>query len=131
MKFHEKCDNQGPNLSIFELDEEIIIGIYTPLNWDTNSDWKDDLDTFIFNLNKKKKHKKISTILSIYCNKEFGPFAGCIGCNSGEEILNVYYRNTNIYQNKYEKDYEILPSGKEEKLYKINELEVYKIIIAC
>ena len=57
--FHELCDNKGPTLTLFHVDEGNKAGIYTPLSWDSKSGWKSDMDTFIFNLNKKKIYKKL------------------------------------------------------------------------
>ena len=49
--FHELCDNKGPTLTLFYVNDGNIIGIYTPLSWDSSSGRKDDMETFIFNLN--------------------------------------------------------------------------------
>ena len=40
LKFHELCDNKGPTLTLFHVSDGNIVGIYTPLSWDTNSEWK-------------------------------------------------------------------------------------------
>ena len=64
--FHQKCDNKGPTLSIFNLKDGNNVGLYTSLDWDTSSLWKSDLNSFIFNLNKNTIYKKKSN-LSIYC----------------------------------------------------------------
>ena len=55
--FHELCDNKGPTLTLFHVNDGNIVGIYTPLSWDSNSGWKSDMDTFIFYLNKYKNIK--------------------------------------------------------------------------
>ena len=57
--FHSLCDNKGATLTLFETKEGYKGGIYTPLSWDSNSDWKKDMETFIFNLNKNQKYKKL------------------------------------------------------------------------
>ena len=46
--FHELCDNKGPTLTLFHVNDGNIVGIYTPLSWDSSSNWKKDMDTFIF-----------------------------------------------------------------------------------
>ena len=56
--FHKLCDNKGPTLTLFHVNDGNIVGIYTPLSWDTTTGWKKDMDTFIFNLNKKTKTQK-------------------------------------------------------------------------
>ena len=56
-KFHELCDNKGPTLTVFETIFGNKGGFFTPLSWDSKSEWKDDFDTFIFDLNIYKKFK--------------------------------------------------------------------------
>ena len=57
--FHQLCDNKGPTVTIIKSSEGFVIGGYTPLNWDTNSSWKSDNETFLFSLRKKKFLKKM------------------------------------------------------------------------
>ena len=71
--FHELCDNKGPTLTLFRLDKGDIVGIYTPLSWDSTSGWKSDMDIFIFYLNKYQKYKKLMAGCSIFCNSKCGP----------------------------------------------------------
>ena len=47
-KFHELCDNKGPTLSLFHVEDGNKGGIYTPLSWDSNFSNKNDRETFIF-----------------------------------------------------------------------------------
>jgi len=41
--FHLLWDNKGPTLTLFETIEGTKGGIYTPLSWDSNSQWKNDI----------------------------------------------------------------------------------------
>ena len=74
--FHELCDDKGPTLTLFHANDENIVGIYTPLSWDSSSSsyWKNDMDTFIFNLNKNQKYKKLKNDYSIWCYNRDGPY---------------------------------------------------------
>ena len=67
--FHEKCDNKGPTLTLIHDTSNIKTGGYTPLSWDSNTKWKRDNETFIFNLTNKKKFAKPNNnnTDSIYC----------------------------------------------------------------
>ena len=56
--FHKLCDNKGPTLTLFHIEDGNKIGFYTPLSWDSNSQFKNDMETFMFNLNKEQKYKK-------------------------------------------------------------------------
>ena len=125
--FHELCDNKGPTLTLFHVNDGNIVGIYTPLSWDSNSNWKNDNDTFIFNLNKEKKYKKIKSDLSAYCNNPYGPYTYGFGCQSSTMKSIVHYSaDINSY---YDNGSDILPSNNQAKFYDLLETEVYKIII--
>ena len=125
--FHELCDNKGPTLTLFHVNDGNIVGIYTPLSWDSNSNWKNDNDTFIFNLNKEQKYKKIKSDCSAYCNSTYGPYTADFGCNSSTMNSIVHYSaDINSY---YDNGSDILPSNNQEKYYDLLETEVYKIII--
>ena len=45
--FHQLGDNKGPTLTLFHVNDGNKVGIYTPLSWDSNSNWKTDMETFI------------------------------------------------------------------------------------
>ena len=121
-KFHELCNNQRPTLTLFEIDNGEKGGIYTPLSWDNYSYWQEDMDTFIFNLNKKQKYKKIQKECSIYWNNDYGPLTYYFrfSDDSKRKITN-YDSNTNNY---FRKGKEILPNS----IFNVKEVEVYKII---
>ena len=114
-------------MTLFQINDGNIVGIYTPLSWDTTSKWKDDWKTFIFNLNKNQKYNKKKSKYSIYCNSLFGPFTVDFGCNGVKQMKSITHKSNTI-NNYYDKGSEILPSNKEEKVYDLLEAEVYKII---
>ena len=125
--FHELCDNKGPTLTLFQVNDGNIVGIYTPLSWDLNSNWKNDNDTFIFNLNKEQKYKKIKSNSSAYCNSTYGPYTAYLGCESKNmKSISHYAASINTY---YDNGSDILPSNNQTKYYDLLETEVYKIII--
>ena len=125
--FHELCDNKGPTLTLFHVNDGNIVGIYTPLSWDSTSQWKNDNDTFIFNLNKEKKYKKIKSDSSAYCDNTCGPYTADFGCNKKNmKSIRHYADYINSY---YENGSDILPSNNQTKYYDLLETEVYKIII--
>ena len=126
--FHELCDNKGPTLTLFHVNDENIVGIYSTLSLDSISYWKKDMDTFIFNLNKNQKYKKLKNDYSIYCDILCGPFTNYFGCYINNSMKSITHCANNI--NKYyDKGSEILPSNNQTKEYDLIETEVYKIII--
>ena len=78
--FHKLCDNKGPTISLIYLNDGNIIGGYTSVDWDKSSRWKNDNNSFIFNLNKKLKcNKKNYSECSIYCDERYACYFGTFG----------------------------------------------------
>ena len=78
--FHELCDKKGPTLTLFHLKENgQKLGIYTPLSWDKDNTTKNDMETFIFSLNKEQKYKKVNNSNSIYSPSTYGPYTQYFG----------------------------------------------------
>ena len=128
--FHLLCDNKGPTLSLFHVKDDNKIGIYTPLSFDSNSDWKNDMETFIFSLTKNKKYKKLKKEMSILCKMDSGIYVYGLGnqgkyCKSMKEI--IHYKNTS--KKIFENASDILPSDMEDKIYNLNEVEIFKVLV--
>ena len=87
------------------------------------------MDTFMFNLNKKEKYKKIKNEFSIYCGNEYGPWTFYFGFFKGNQMKKIEHQGSCI-NSYYEKGIEILPNNtKDIKYFDVKEVEVYKIII--
>ena len=82
-------------------------------------------DTFIFNLNKNQKYKKLIAKYSILCDSSHGPWAPFFGCIDSMKSIIYLGNDINKY---YDKGSEILPCNNQEKVYDLIEVEVYKII---
>ena len=127
--FHSLCDNKGATLTLFATKEGYKGGIYTPLSWDSNSEWKHDMESFMFNLNKNQKYKKLKNELSIYCVNSFGPWIPYFGFYQSNQIRKIEHRSSSI-NSYYENGAEILPNNSEStKYFEIKEVEIYKIMI--
>ena len=113
--FHELCDNKGLTLTLFQVNDGNIVGIYTPLSWDSTSEWKEDMNTFIFNLNKNQKYKKLIKSSSICCDSSYGPMTADFGCTINIPVKSIIHCANNI-NNYYDKGSEILPSNNQEKV---------------
>ena len=125
-KFHELCDNKGPTLTLFHVDDGNKVGIYTPLILDSKSGWKNDMNTFIFNLNKNKKYKKLTNDYSLYCYNNYGLFTADFGNHSSGTMKKIKHFG-NFINDYYENGKDILPSNDKEKVYDLKEMEVFKI----
>ena len=103
------------------------VGIYTPLILDSKSGWKKDMNTFIFNLNKNKKYKKLANDYSLYCNTNNGIYTIYFGNYSSNGIIKKITHFGNYINDYYENGSEMFPSNGQEKTYDLEEMEVYKI----
>lgn len=123
--FHNKCDNQGANISIILSEDEEIFGGYTSKSWDKNNSYDiPDPNSFLFNINKRKKYV-VSNDRGLMSSKYICDFGG----NNFHELwlANNYLSNKSNCDNGIGynfKNYEI-SGGKSTFLVK--ELEVYKV----
>lgn len=106
-KFHELCDNKDNILTLFCVDDNNKVGIYTNLSWDCNSGWKKGNETFLFNLNKNSKYKIRGNKESIGCSENYGPYAKYFGCEKSMNQITLHHKSINSY---FEKGNEILPN---------------------
>ena len=129
-KFHELCDNNGPLLILFQINDGTKIGMYTPLilEYKNQLSWKDDMETFIFNLNQSKKYRKIKNAQSLFYDIEHGIYTARFGngrsCKSMKKLV-LYVNDINFY---YENGSDILPSKGEKAYFELSEVEVFKMI---
>ena len=123
------CDNKGPTLTLIKSSEGFVIGGYTPLNWDTNSSWKSDNETFLFSLTKEKifKKRKLNDY-SIYCGKDVGPWFPYIGFRDyGKKDMTqgeFLYKGDDII---FENFNEIIQHENKNRFFNVDEVEVYKM----
>ena len=95
--FHNLCDNKGPTISLYQLNDGNIVGVYTPLNWDTSGKWKKDNETFVFNVNKNLKCvKKENNTDSIFCHISYSGLYRTLGYyeSSQDSMKNLYFFNS-------------------------------------
>ena len=127
--FHKNCDNKGPTLILIKIKEELIIGGFTLLNWDSKSKWKKDDDTFIFSLSQNKKYiKKEKNSNSIFCLDNYGPMFDnfgfeCKGNNKG--MKKCKFNPKNVFKDSYD----IIPNYGKEIYFDVEEVEIYSLII--
>ena len=87
------------------------------------------METFMFNLNKSQKYKKLQNDHSIYCDNSYGPYTSNFGFCQDKQMRNIYHFGSDI-NSHYEKGEEILPNNSSaSKCFEVKEVEVYKIMI--
>ena len=128
--FHKLCDNKGPTLNLFHLKMGEKIGFFIKDSYDSISGWKNEPNTFIFNLNQNQKYNKntFSINPTYYCISNCGPSANGLGCNP-DVNLNYIYHSADVIDNIFINGTKLLPSENIEKEYEVIECEIFQIII--
>jgi hypothetical protein len=131
--FHNLCDNKGPTLTLFHIENGDKVGFYINESFDSTSSWKYDSNCFIFNLNLNKKFMKIKRLYifdypSFVCLSNCGPSVNGLGCNENISLDYIFHSYENI-DKCFENGSEILPSTSGEKKYKVKETEIFQVII--
>ena len=129
--FHQLCDNKGPTISIFEKTDGTVIGIYSPLSFDTSyNNFKQDMNTFIFNLDNLTKFEKINSDGSIYCKDTFGPYVSYFGMWDGSvKNMKQCYYNPSPTKNYFKNGDNIIPNDKNKITFDLKEVEIWKVKI--
>ena len=129
--FHQLCDNKGPTVTLIKSSEGFVIGGYTSVDWNSNSGWKNDNETFLFSLTEKKKfRKKEFNTYSIYCGNDVGPWFPFIGFReTGKKDMTqgeFLYKTNDIYFKNFN---EIIPHENKSRFFNVDEVEIYKITL--
>ena len=136
--FHNKCDNKGPTITLFENEKGNIFGGYASLSWASDNKWKTANDCFLFTLTNiynteptKFPSKKIGN--EVYHDLNNGPVFGW-----GPDIASYSdFINEDFYSTFPQKYKDILGKGnsiftgdpnKKTDKFKIKEIEVLKLI---
>ena len=130
--FHNKCNNKGPTISIFNNEKGYIFGGYTSIDWTGSGGYKSAPDSFIFTLTNMynispTKFPNSNTSCSIYDHSSYGPCFGgssdiCIGFNSN------YTNFPHSYKDVLGKGYLIFKGDNDNNKFNLKEIEVFKLI---
>ena len=131
--FHNKCNNQGPTISLFKNDKGYIFGGYTSIDWTSIGSFKSVPDSFIFTLTnihgtEPTKFPNSNTNKSIYDYSNCGPSFG-----GGRDFYTLDNSSGSGFPHSYK---DILGKGKSiftgdsdnnNNSFKLKEIEVFKI----
>ena len=139
--FHQKCDNQGPTVTVLYNPQGSIYGGYTALSWDQSGNYGNDPSSFLFRLqyNGKEAGNKFTCATpgnAIYKDAAYGPtfggnndlrsFTNTVNASGGYYTLNGYSYmgiNNTFY------NYNGIPSSQIfNDSMQVTELEVYRVI---
>ena len=120
--FHEKVDNKGPTIILFESEDGYKFGGYTSQSFGQEGYWAKDNDSFLFNfINLNKYPIKNTNYEAIFRGEksDYGPEFYDILNNSSD------IKNGSIRVNHYINKQEDLKGGNDE--FKNKEVFVYKL----
>ena len=127
-KFHEKCDNNSPTITLIKTDNGLRFGGYTTQTWNNNEECKQDEEAFLFSMDLRKKYEIQKGVeCAIYCGGEYGPTFGegfdlCL-CNNFMGV-NGSYSN---FPKSYGKGSSTNELTRNNKNFRINDVEVYLV----
>ena len=127
-KFHERCDNNSPTITLVKTEEGIRFGGYTTKTWNKDQECKRDDEAFLFSINLRKKYEiKKGVECAIYCGGEYGPTFGegfdlCL-CDNFMGV-NGSYSN---FPKSYGKGSSTNELTEYNKNFKVSDVEVYLV----
>ena len=136
--FHNKCDNQGPTVSLIKNDKDHIFGGYASISWTRIEGNKNAPKSFLFTLSnmyntQPTKFPSQNNGNEVYHEKNYGPIFG----QSGNDFYiqsNFTQQNTacssfpNSFQDVLGRGKAIFTSDENSNNFNIKEIEVFKLI---
>ena len=121
--FKKLCNNIAPNLLLIKDKKENIFGSYTRVSLIGGDYEKNDLESFLFSLNKNKKYRtKHKKTTDIWCSEEKGPyFRGGDLCFWGKDMSECFSSGKGNYLD------ESLSTNEPNRYFRVQEVELYKI----
>jgi len=129
--FHNKCNNQGPTISLFKNDKGYIFGGYASIDWTSSNSYKSAPDSFIFTLTnihgtEPTKFPNSNTNCSICDNYTYGPtFGGGYDIHTNKE--GSYANFPSSYKDILGKGKSIFTGDNNNQYFNLKEIEVFKI----
>eukprot|EP00347_Sterkiella_histriomuscorum_P018566 403345029 len=134
--FHQKCDNQGPTLSLIKSEHEKVFGGFASISWQSDNTFHSDDKAFVFSLTHKTRHKQyqnkemavshFSDILMLFGNScDIAITNDCDNNLSSYCNLGMTYQPPEGYSLGEDKTKEYLAGS---FFFKVQEIEVYKVI---
>ena len=136
--FHQKCDNQGPTVTVLYNLQGSVYGGYSAVSWDQSGQWKNDATAFLFRLQYNNavaanKFPCKNPAYAICASSTYGPlfgagndllaFQGTIYNSGGYFALNGHMNGmNNSYNNQG-----IATNQINNGTMNVTELEVYKV----
>ena len=135
--FHNKCDNQGPTISLFKNEKNHIFGGYASISWTSDNENKNAPNSFLFSLTniyntEPTKFPSINDGKEVYHEKDYGPIFGDSGIDlyihfNHSEKNNAYSKFPKSYRDVLGHGKYIFTSDENNFYFRIKEIEVFKL----
>ena len=131
--FHSKCDGIPNTITFIKSTGKRRFGGFTSQCWDRSSQYKDDINCFLFSLDKQKIYPIKNNKNAIACYSDYGPVFGDgndiqIGNNPiNSKKLYTGESNLNCSFNYYGDNNALSEDGKAQFIYAL-EYEVFQVI---
>ena len=131
-RFHSKCDCKTKELVIYHTIKGVKFGGYTEIGFDNSGIYKNDLNSFLFSINKRKIYEPKNNA-QLFCHEGNGPSFG--------KNRAIYLQDDTPILSKIEKRHETSSStpsfegiieyelNNGERYFNLQELEVFQIIL--
>ena len=133
-KFHNKCDNQGPTITLFKNNKGYIFGGYSPISWGIGDKEISNSDFFIFTLTnihntEPTKFPSKNSGYNAYHGNNYGPYFYDIRTYDNILKENSSYSNfSSSYKDVLEKGFSIFTGALDSnKSFTIKEIKVFKL----
>ena len=135
--FHQKCDNQGPTVTVLYNQQGSVYGGYTSVTWQATGSYSNDQNAFLYQLCYSKtptytKFQRNGNGNDLHQNSNYGPtfggghdlhtFSGTVNNSGGYFALNGHMYIGTSYNNQGKSDNQINNGN-----MNVTELEVYKV----
>ena len=133
--FHNRCNNKGQTICLFQNDKNHIFGGYASIDWQSSNSWKSDSNCFLFTLTnmyniEPTKFPNSDSSYSINDNSSTGPAFG------GGYDIQIYFPSAH-YANFPHSYTDVLNKGKSiftgdnnnnNQKFNLKEIEIFKLI---
>ena len=130
--FHEKCDNQGPTITLYKNDKGNIFGGFSPISWACGDKYITNSKFFIFTLTniydtKPTKFPSKNSGYQAYHGKGHCPYFYDIRTYTDYLNEKSYSNFPENYEDSLGKGYSLFTSDQNNKSFQMKEIEVFKL----
>ena len=130
--FHNKCNDQGPTITLFKNEKGNIFGGYSPISWTSQDKYISNPDYFLFTLTNiyntepTKFDSKNNT--NSYHGNSYGSYFYDIRTYNNFINDNSYSNFPSSYQDVLGKGFSIFTGDNNNNYFKMKEIEVFKLL---